>query len=62
MSVNQAAQLGHDIGAKWVIPMHYGTFSADDRESEFVNHMLGHRPELRFRVFKCGERWTVPED
>jgi hypothetical protein len=41
--------------------MHYGTFS-EDRESEFVAHMLGHRPELRFRVFQVGEGWTVPEE
>jgi L-ascorbate metabolism protein UlaG (beta-lactamase superfamily) len=60
-SVNDAAQLAVDIGARWVVPMHYGTFD-EDRESEFVAHMLGHRPELRFRVFQCGEKWTVPED
>lgn len=60
-SPQAAAQLASDIGAKWVVPMHYGTFT-EDRESEFVAHMLGHRPELRFRVFQVGERWTVPED
>ncbi len=58
---SEAAQLALDIGAKWVVPMHYGTFS-EDRESEFVAHMLGHRPELRFRVFQVGEKWTVPEE
>lgn len=60
-SAAEAAQLASDIGAKWVVPMHYGTFS-EDLESDFVAHMLGHRPELRFRVFQCGEKWTVPED
>jgi len=60
-SVPQAAQLAADIGASWIVPMHYGTF--DDRdESEFVAHMLGHRPEQRFKVFQCGEKWTVPEE
>jgi len=62
LSVNQAAQLAEDIGAKWVVPMHYGTFSEDSTESEFVTHMLGHRPGLRFRVFQVGEKWTVPEE
>ena len=59
--VNEAAQLAADIGASWIVPMHYGTFG-EDRESDFVAHMLGQRPELRFRVFQCGEKWTVPED
>lgn len=58
---SEAAQLAIDIEAKWVVPMHYGTFS-EDRESGFVAHMLGHRPELRFRVFQVGEKWTVPEE
>ena len=58
---SEAAQLAVDIGATWVVPMHYGTFD-EDRESGFVAHMLGHRPELRFRVFRCGEKWTVRED
>jgi L-ascorbate metabolism protein UlaG (beta-lactamase superfamily) len=58
--VAEAAQLAIDIGASWVVPMRYGTFD-EDRESAFVAHMLGHRPELRFRVFQCGEKWTVPE-
>lgn len=60
-SVSEAAQLASEIGASWLVPMHYGTFD-EDREGEFVSHMLGHRPEMRFRVFRCGEKWTVPED
>jgi L-ascorbate 6-phosphate lactonase len=62
-SVSEAAQLASQIGAAWVVPMHYGTFGPDSgEESQFVNHMLGHRPEQRFKVFKCGEKWTVPEE
>jgi L-ascorbate 6-phosphate lactonase len=60
-SVSGAAQLASDIGAAWVVPMHYGVFE-EDRESEFVTHLLGHRPEQRFRVLQCGQKWTVPED
>jgi L-ascorbate 6-phosphate lactonase len=60
-SVAEAAQLAADIDARWLIPMHYGTFDAD-RESEFVSHMLGHRPAQKFKSFQCGEKWTVPEE
>jgi L-ascorbate metabolism protein UlaG (beta-lactamase superfamily) len=66
-SVSEAAELAEEIGAAWLVPMHYGTFLEDstgeeDREGEFVMHMLGHRPEQRFQVFQVGERWTVPEE
>ena len=66
-SVSEAAELAEQIGAAWLVPMHYGTFHEDpqgdeDRENDFVMHMLGHRPEQRFRVFQVGEKWTVPED
>jgi L-ascorbate 6-phosphate lactonase len=59
-SVSEAAQLAADIDAEWLVPMHYGTFS-EDRENEFVTHMLGHRPEQRFRVLQVGQKWAVPE-
>jgi L-ascorbate metabolism protein UlaG (beta-lactamase superfamily) len=60
-SVSEAAQLAADIGAGWIAPMHYQTFT-EDLESNFVMHMLGHRPEQRFHIFHVGEKWTVPED
>ena len=60
-SVQDAAQLASDIGARWVVPMHYGTFPETPAQADaFVEHMLGHRPEQRFKIFECGERWTVP--
>jgi len=61
LTVSEAAQLSADIQAKWLVPMHHGMFS-DDRESDFVSHMLGHRPAQKFKVFQCGEKWTVPEE
>jgi L-ascorbate metabolism protein UlaG (beta-lactamase superfamily) len=66
MSMYQAADLAQSIGAQWMIPMHYGTFArkgGDDigAESRFVMHMLGHRPAQAFKVFKLGEKWTLPE-
>ncbi|MGH9559313.1 MAG: MBL fold metallo-hydrolase [Bryobacteraceae bacterium] len=62
-SVSEAARIARDIGAAWVVPMHYGTFTPDDGAgSHFIEHMLGHRPEQPFKVFQCGEKWTVPEE
>ena len=62
-SIQEAAQLAEDIGAMWLVPMHYGTFAGDlGNVNRFIEHMLGHRPEQRFKVFQCGEKWTVPED
>jgi L-ascorbate 6-phosphate lactonase len=65
-SASEAAELAKDIGATWLVPMHYGAFleeeHADTPESEFEMHMLGHRPEQRFRTFQVGEKWTVPEE
>ena len=62
-SVSEAAQLACDIGAGWIVPMRYGTFAEDhNEETRFIAHMLGQRPEQPFKVFQCGERWTVPED
>ena len=60
-SPSEAADLARDIGAEWLVPMHYRTFE-EDRESEFVTHMIGHRPEQRFRALQIGEKWTVPEE
>jgi L-ascorbate 6-phosphate lactonase len=61
-SAGEAAQLAQDIGADWMAPMHYGTFVDDGEEGRFIAHMLGQRPEQRFKVFQVGEKWTVPED
>jgi L-ascorbate metabolism protein UlaG (beta-lactamase superfamily) len=62
-SVSEAAQLACDIGAAWIVPMHYGTFGEDGgEETSFISHMLGQRPEQPFKIFECGEKWTVPEE
>jgi L-ascorbate 6-phosphate lactonase len=62
----EAAQLAEDIGATWLVPMHYGSFENawdhpdSPRVTRFIEHMLGHRPLQRFKVFDIGEGWTVP--
>jgi L-ascorbate metabolism protein UlaG (beta-lactamase superfamily) len=54
-SAGEAAQLASDIGAGWLVP--YGP-----PEPSFVEHLLGHCPEQRFKTFEPGEGWTVPEE
>jgi L-ascorbate metabolism protein UlaG (beta-lactamase superfamily) len=59
--ITEAAQLAEDIGAKWLVPMHYGTFAEQDTDiGHFIDHMLGYRPSTGFKVFQPGERWVVP--
>jgi L-ascorbate metabolism protein UlaG (beta-lactamase superfamily) len=54
--IAEAAQLAEDIGAHWLVPMNYPAGRID----RFIEHMLGHRPAQRFKVFECGEMWPVP--
>lgn len=62
-TVDQAAGLAEEIGAQWVVPMHYGSFANSGAEADrFVEHMLFQRPAQRFKVFECGEGWSVPEE
>jgi L-ascorbate 6-phosphate lactonase len=55
-SISDAAVLASSIGAAWIVPV-----PAGDSEST-VSHLLGHRPEQQFKIFECGEKWTVPEE
>ncbi len=62
-TVNEAAELAEDIGARWLVPMHYGMFAASAAAIDrFIDHMLGCRPRQRFKVFECGEGWEIPRD
>ena len=56
--IAEAAQLAEDIGARWLIPIPEGASPSE----RFIEHMLGHRPAQRFKVFELGEMWTVPLD
>jgi hypothetical protein len=43
--------------------MHYDMFTFNTVDvNRFIEHMLGQRPYQRFKVFQCGEGWTVPVD
>jgi len=55
-----AAQLAEDIHARWLVPMHYGAFAGEGADiGRFVDHMLGFRPSIGFKVFEPGERWII---
>ena len=59
--ITEAAQLAEDIGARWLVPMHYGTFAEQKADvNRFIDHMLGFRPAIGFKVFQAGERWMIP--
>ncbi len=59
--IAEAAQLAEEIRARWLVPMHYGTFADQNTDvNRFVDHMLGFRPSVGFKVFEPGERWIIP--
>ena len=58
--IHEAAQLAEDIGARWLVPMHYDMFTFNTVDVDrFVEHMLGQRPSQKFKVFECGEGWMA---
>ncbi len=60
--IAEAAQLAEDIGARWLIPMHYGTFVDQKTDvNRFVDHMLGFRPSMGFKVLQPGQGWLIPD-
>lgn len=52
----EAADLAEAIDVPWLIP---ATTDAAAR-GRFVEHMLGHRPIQRFKLFEPGENWAIP--
>ena len=52
--VAAAGQLAEDIRARWLIPMRHTD------ASRFVDHMLGFRPSVGFKVLEPGEKWMIP--
>jgi L-ascorbate 6-phosphate lactonase len=60
--IAEAVQLAEDFHARWlVLPMHFGAYGDSAViVNTFINHMLGFRPSIGFKVFECGERWLIP--
>lgn len=60
LNTKEAAQLGKQIGAKLVIPMHYDMFEFNTAPAEeFVE--AAKVEGIRHRVLQCGERWSSEE-
>ncbi|MDO8540263.1 MAG: MBL fold metallo-hydrolase [Opitutaceae bacterium] len=54
----EAAQLAHDIGARWVIPCHYDMFEFNTASpAAFIAEC--ERVGQRHVVLRAGERWTL---
>ena len=59
---HEAAELARQIGAAWLVPTHYDMFPNCAVEVDrFVEHMLERHPGQPFKVFRCGEGWSIPE-
>ncbi len=56
----QAVDLATEIGAKWLVPMHYGMFAETKANPMEVVGFA--KPPLRVKVLEQGEAWEVPED
>jgi L-ascorbate metabolism protein UlaG (beta-lactamase superfamily) len=56
----EAAQLAHDIGARWVVPCHYEMFAFNtaDPAELFLPECARLRQHLQ--VLRAGESWSVP--
>lgn len=55
----EAAQLAHDIGARWVVPCHYEMFAFNTASpAAFVAECR--RLGQPHAVLRAGERWTLP--
>jgi L-ascorbate metabolism protein UlaG (beta-lactamase superfamily) len=61
--IPEAARLAQQIGAEWLAPMHYDMFPGCTVDVDrFIEHMLGQHPAQRFKVFQCGEGWSIPAE
>ena len=55
----EAAQLAHDIGARWVVPCHYEMFAFNTASPAAFVAECGRRGQPH-AVLRAGERWTLP--
>jgi L-ascorbate 6-phosphate lactonase len=61
--IHEAAHLAQQIGVKWLVPMHYEMFPGCAVDVDrFIDHLLGRHPAQRFKVFECGEGWSIPAE
>ena len=61
LNIEQAVKLADEIGADWIIPMHYDMFTFNTVDvNDFVAHMNSRNLRTRYKVMQCGEGWRVP--
>lgn len=59
LNAKEAAQLGKQIGAKWVVPHHYDLFEFNTADPvEFIAE--ARLVDQSYAVLKLGEHWTYP--
>ncbi|MEO8350833.1 MAG: MBL fold metallo-hydrolase [Chthoniobacteraceae bacterium] len=56
----EAAQLGHDIGARWVVPCHYEMFEFNTADPSDLFIPECERLQQGFHIPRAGEGWSVP--
>ena len=65
MNPAEGLQAFHDLGARWMIPMHWGTFDLTDEPIDHPPRVLKAHMEktgadaARVRVMAVGERWRI---
>jgi N-acyl-phosphatidylethanolamine-hydrolysing phospholipase D len=67
MSPEEAYRAFRDLGARWMLPMHWGTFDLTDEPADLPPVELERAVErargdpARVRVLAIGERWHLPD-
>ncbi len=56
----EAAQLAHDIGARWVVPCHFEMFGFNTADPRDLFLPECERLAQPHRVLRAGEGWTMP--
>jgi N-acyl-phosphatidylethanolamine-hydrolysing phospholipase D len=65
MDPAEAYQAFQDLGARFMLPMHWGTFDLTDEPVDEapieLTRVLGEAGDERVHLFAIGERWQIPE-
>ena len=63
LNYKEAADLGVAIGARIIIPMHYGMFAVnDERVERFLDYLTSVYPNQGYHVMTLGERFVYTKD
>ena len=56
-TAEEASQLAEEIGARWLVPMHYGAFSQDDPSQRFLDHIQSRQNVWICRRIDIARHW-----